>query len=107
MINIIIPSFGRPERILDVVVNASDNTGNHHFIWVVVEPEQIDDYVLRLPFNKPVGLVANSRSRNYAGAVNTVANLMAPDPAYLFLGADDLSFHKFWDVPALQTMGAL
>lgn len=46
-------------------------------------------------------LVLNQRTRNYAGAVNTA--LAETTEPYLFIGSDDLHFHRGWLPPLLDS----
>lgn len=104
MIDIVIPSFGRPHKILEAVKNASKNTFTEHMIVVVVEKEELIEYSLAIGGASPVLVIPNNRSRNYAGAINTAAQLDPIGRDYLFTAADDLNFHPGWDVNALAHM---
>jgi len=106
MITVVIPSFGRADRIRGVVDNVLFATHTLEKIIVVVEPEQYDEYVKALSNGdlSRVTILANQRSRNYAGAINTSIPWSS---RYLFMGADDVVFTKGWDLLVLNTMRAL
>ena len=107
MISIVIPSYGRSEKIAAVVQNCRDNTTGYNQILVMVEDEQLEEYsdALHAEFDMPwqwLRLFRNTRARGYSGAVNTAIAQASGD--YLFFGSDDLNFHPGWDVEAFHRM---
>lgn len=105
MIDIIIPSYGRADRAMRVWANVSANTVVEHKVHFVVERFELGAYDEALqPAGRDVYVWQNTRSPNYAGAVNTAATLT--DLPNLFLAADDLTFHRGWDTAVLKVMDA-
>lgn len=104
MISILIPSYGRPDRIKAVVENASANTTYSHEIIVIVEESEYHAYADNL---SPTAcrVLVNQRSKNYAGAMNTA--IAHANGHHFFFAADDLNFHPQWDDEALKVMAAL
>lgn len=102
MIDIIIPTYGRPHRIADAAANIAANTHGNHRIVFVCEAHDVDSVAAV----KAIGLepVINKRTRNYQGAVNTA--YLETDSEWLFCGADDLNFRNGWDVQTLGHRGA-
>lgn len=103
MITIVIPSYGRAHLIAERVENAKRNTWADNQVVVVVEPEEFGKYSGVVPDG--TYLLANSRTKNYAGAVNSAVEEFSSD--YYFLAADDLNFHRDWDVHAGNTLRTL
>lgn len=100
MISVLVPTFGRAQRLPAVVENISANTATGHEILLVVEPD--DRASIDTAKRLPARTVLNERSRNYAGAINTGFAHATGD--YVFAGADDLNFHPGWDTAALAEM---
>lgn len=105
MITIIVPSYGRADKIRKFHKNVVNNTLHPFEVMYVVEFEQVGDYDKALEGTGAI-VVVNARTANYAGAVNTAAEY-SKKSKYLFMGADDVNFHKNWDTEALRVMGAL
>lgn len=103
MISIIIPSYGRPQQIKAAVENAKSNTMGSNQVIVVAEPEEFAQYSYIL--NETTSLMANDGPPSYGGAINSAIDEFDSD--YYFMGADDLNFHRGWDVEALKAMEAL
>ena len=103
MIDILIPTYGRADRIAAVYANIEENTSAEHRVLFIVEGDDHAsiDAVLALGLHP----VENQRCRTYAGAINT-AYMTASNAPYLFAGADDLRFHSGWDWAALAVMVA-
>jgi glycosyltransferase involved in cell wall biosynthesis len=101
VIDIIIPTLGRPHRIAEVVDNITKATSAAHRIVFVCEAHDADS----IAAVKALDLepVLNSRTRNYQGAVNTAYH--ATDGEWLFCGADDLNFRPWWHAECLQETG--
>lgn len=97
MIDIIIPTIGRPYRLADLVTNITEATRSEHRVVFVTEADDAET----IDAVDALGLIAviNQRTENYAGAVNTAYE--QSDARYLFAGADDLIWHPGWDTEAL------
>lgn len=101
VISIIVPTFGRAERLNRVAANIHQATSTEHEILIVAE--RTDEGTVFAACREPgVIPVINTRSRNYAGAINTGFQLASGQ--YIFTGADDLNFHPGWDKAALDQM---
>ena len=93
MIDIIIPTLGRPERVASVVENVHKATASPHRIVFVCEAhDEATVAAVRALGHEPV---FNKRTKNYQGAVNTA--YAETDGEWLFCGADDLNFAFEWD----------
>lgn len=98
MIDVLIPTYGRADRLAEVVENVHLTTHEGHRVTFIVEADDKDSRAAAEATDARV--LVNVRSRNYAGAANTAYK----DPAgatLLFAGSDDLRFHDGWDVEAL------
>lgn len=93
MIDIIIPTLGRPHRVAEVYANIKDNTYEDHRVAFVVEAH--DGETIEAVHNLGLTPIVNKRTKNYQGAVNTA--YAETDGEWLFCGADDLNFHQYWD----------
>ena len=99
-IDVIVPTFGRADRLAGVAANIAAATANLARITFVVEADDVASIEAVEALASPtVRLAVNRKERSYAGAVNTAFE--ACDSAWLFTGADDLRFHPGWDVEAL------
>lgn len=98
MIDIIIPTIGRPHRLADLAANIASNTQVPHRITFVAEAG--DTATIDAVHALGLTPVINRRTRNYAGAVNTA--WLQSDADWLFCGADDLVFHSGWDWACLK-----
>lgn len=96
MIDIIIPTIGRPQRLADLAANIHRATRSSHRIVFVTEGWD-DATKAAVPAEDTV--IVNQRAENYAGSVNTAYEQSAAD--WLFCGADDLIFHDGWDTECL------
>lgn len=94
MIDIIIPTLGRPEQLARVVANIDGNTVANHRVVFVCEARD----TASIAAVEALGLepVINRRTANYQGAVNSAWDVSTAE--WLFCGADDLNFHPGWDV---------
>jgi glycosyltransferase involved in cell wall biosynthesis len=99
-ISVIVPSYGRPERLAAVVANIREATACDHEVLIVAEPE--DRATRDAAEGLDAAVILNCRTANYAGAVNTAAILARGE--YLFAGSDDLRFHPGWDAAVLGVM---
>lgn len=99
---IIIPTYGRAERLPAVAHDARAATSVPHSVLFVVEPgdRASQDECERWGLN----WVLNQRTASYAGAINTAYD-RSHDP-WLFTGADDLHFHPGWAETALAAAEA-
>jgi glycosyltransferase involved in cell wall biosynthesis len=97
MIDIIIPTIGRPDRLAALVDNIDTVTATDHSITFVTEA--FDTATIETVTALGLTPVINDRTENYAGAVNTAYE--QSDADYLFAGADDLIFHPGWDQACL------
>lgn len=105
-IAVLIPTFGRPDRLRRVVENVQAATAvPHETVFVIEEHDTATKSALdELPDVVPSGWTAlvNSRKANYSGAVTTgYLGTFAP---FVFAGADDLAFHDGWAEHALARM---
>jgi hypothetical protein len=101
LINIVIPTYGRADRLAAVAQDAIDGTINLARVTFVVEAEDTASVdAIQAIADDRVRCLLNTGPRTYAGAINTaVPVLNAP---WLFTGADDLHFTPRWDVAALK-----
>lgn len=99
MIDVIIPTLGRPDAIKGLVDNIYANTDNPHRITFVVESGDVDsrDAV----YDAGLTPTVNARTKNYAGALNT--GYLLSDAEWMFTGADDLVWHPHWDSVAIES----
>lgn len=97
MIDILIPSIGRPDRLADLVDNIHATTRHPHRVAIITEG--FDTATQSAVDGIDATLIINERTENYAGAVNTAYDLT--DGEWLFCGADDLAFHDGWDEACL------
>lgn len=93
MIDIIIPTLGRPHRIAEIVDNIHAATNHDHRVIIVVERHDPDSAAAASKTAATV--VVNHRTHNYQGAVNSGYEASTAD--WVFCGADDLIFHYGWD----------
>jgi glycosyltransferase involved in cell wall biosynthesis len=98
MIDIIIPTIGRADRLAALVENIDAATIGEYRVWFVTEAH--DEATIAAVHALGLESIINARTENYAGAVNTAYD--ATDGDYLFCGADDLVFHHGWDADALR-----
>jgi glycosyltransferase involved in cell wall biosynthesis len=101
MLDIIIPTLGRPDRLAGIVANIAWETRcPHRVIFVVEESDQASIDAVEALHLIPV---INQRKANYQGAVNTA--YLQSDADELFCGADDLMFMPGWDLIAHRGAG--
>jgi glycosyltransferase involved in cell wall biosynthesis len=93
VIDVIIPTLGRPHRLADLAANIDATTVHEHRVVFVIEGTDVASVEAVLDLDL-VPLV-NRRTPNYQGAVNTAYAETSGD--WLFCGADDLVFHDGWD----------
>jgi glycosyltransferase involved in cell wall biosynthesis len=89
---VLIPTYGRASRIPEVTTNVLESTehANVYFICEADDQQSIET----VTFTVGANLIINTRTRNYAGAINE--GVHATDEPYVFAGADDLNFHAGW-----------
>lgn len=101
MIEILIPTLGRPHRLEHVVNNIKSNTINENRVVFIVEP---NDHASIEAASKTDSLVLiNKNKACYAGAINT--GYQETTGEWLFCGDDSLDFRYGWDKTALDTYG--
>lgn len=95
---ILIPTYGRVDRLPAVVENASHPAAT---VYLLMEPSEACDIPGATTITRPEGF------DNYAVACNHAYRIT--DEPYLFAGADDLNFHPGWLEQAMirATAGAL
>lgn len=98
MIDILIPTYGRPDRIKGIVSNIRAATTTPHEIHFCVEPD--DSNTLIAVYDAGLTPIVNSRTMNYSGAINT--GYEQTYGQYLFAGADDIEFQPAWDTEAID-----
>lgn len=100
MIDILIPTYGRADRLDRVAANAHQATTVPHQVVFIIEDADLE---ATRHLTDPV--IVNEHARNYAGAILTGYEHTTGD--HLFCGADDLRFHPGWAEHAIATMNAL
>lgn len=98
MIDIIIPTYGRPHRVAEVAADIAAATTVEHRVHFVIEVDDVATHEAARALG--VWPWRNEGARSYSGAINTAKRYT--DGEWLFAGADDLHFHEGWDVAALQ-----
>ena len=90
MIDILIPTYGRSDRIPGIVDNVLSTTTAEFLLHFCVEA----DDTASIEAVAACGLtpIINRRARTYCGAINTGYESTQGD--YLFAGAEDLWFHQ-------------
>lgn len=96
-IAILIPTYGRSDRISRVVKNIHDNTTVSHRVYFIVESQDIASQkaieLINEQFIINIGL-------QYVGAINT--GYRSTDEPFILCAADDLDFKKGWDIELLS-----
>jgi glycosyltransferase involved in cell wall biosynthesis len=100
LLSILVPTLGRAGWLPEVLSNIRRSTLTQHEVIFVAESD--DRATCKALAGMPARWVVNGRSRGYGGAINTGYQRATGD--YIFIGADDLSFHGGWDVVALPQM---
>lgn len=97
---ILIPTYGRADRLSSVVNDIRQNTPEPHAVYFIIEKEDI------LSFNVCIKngfkYIFNKYTPSYAGAINT--GFEQTHEPYFFLGSDDLHFHKGWLTKCFEKM---
>jgi len=96
---ILIPTYGRSNRLEKVVKNIHDNTVTPHTIYFITEAEDTESSkeIARLK-EKEITVTTGT----YVAAINT-AYRSTKEP-FLLLGSDDIVFTKEWDTKMLKVM---
>lgn len=101
MITILVPTYGRAERLKTVFRNIEDTTTTpHEVIWVLEDDDEDSKKVCGQL--QPSVTVINERKRFYGGAINHGYKFAKGE--YIFTGADDLRFGYHWDEEVLRVM---
>jgi glycosyltransferase involved in cell wall biosynthesis len=100
VIDIIIPTLGRPHKLAGIVANLEAVTVNPYRLLFAIEGKDTETYEAAAALG--VGVVVNERTKNYSGALNTAYELT--DNPWLFTGADDLVWDQWWDRTCLATV---
>ena len=102
MIDIVIPTYGRPHRVAEVAADiAAATTVEHRVLFVIEADDLATDKACQ---EARVEYVTNEGARSYGGAINTGRRYSFNE--WVFTGADDLHFHPGWDVAALRACAA-
>jgi hypothetical protein len=104
VIDVLIPTLGRPDRLRTIHDNIVEATVNPVLVWFIVEAHDIDSYEAARAIEGQAVACVNTRTASYAGAINTAYRLGA-NP-WLFAGADDLRFWPGWDKQAFEAFDA-
>lgn len=90
---ILIPTFKRAHKIPSLTMNALEATADAQCVYFCCEEDDAEtiEAVERTPGAE---IIINSRTRSYAGAINT--GVLETDEDYVFAGADDLNFVQGW-----------
>ena len=95
---VVIPTFGRADRLPAVFRNAADHSASGTDVLLVVEADDTESVQMCEQFALPH--LVNTGARSYAGAINCAAETLEHD--WLFTAADDLDSRRGWDVNALR-----
>lgn len=96
---ILIPTYGRVDRLKAVVENAWHPDAN---VYLIVEPDEHKAACREFHYGSAWVITRPEGFGNYAAAVNHAYRHTA-EP-YLFTGADDLNFHDGWLETAMERM---
>lgn len=94
---IFVPTYGRSNRIPEVVEDIEAATPQDHNTYFIIESDDQDS--IDVARAQGVQYFLNSHNHNYAGAINTAYE--QTDEPYFFVGADDLHFHEGWLAKAM------
>jgi len=100
VIAVLIPTYGRADRLARVAANIADATETGHRVVFAVEAD--DTASIDVASGLDVDVVVNEGRPNYSGAITTAYRETTAE--YVFAGADDLNFHPGWDTAALALM---
>lgn len=100
MIDIIIPTLNRSERLAELSRNIHENTTVKHRITYVVEPEDTASIDAATACSERV--IVSEDPGNHTGAANT--GYRQTDYPFLIVANDDFVFKPNWDTEALKVM---
>lgn len=105
MIDVLVPTFGRADRLAAVARNIREATAgvDHRVVFIIEDDDLASRDALHACAETHVCLT-NARARNYAGACNTAYHALDGD--HLFAGSDDLRFHPGWAQEALARLAS-
>ena len=113
MFDILIPSYGRPDRLYDVVDNILKNSIAEHNILFGVEYEQVGIYVSELSKIEYEYIDVISSPKEGIGSYARSINILYQDcihknteNTHFFCASDDLNFHPGWDQTLLDAVAA-
>ncbi len=98
MIAIFIPSLNRPHRLSALVENIHEATPEPHKIYFMVSDQESQDILKEL---KEAYFVDEGDTR-YVTRMNKLYKLT--NEPFMFMGSDDILFHKGWAKEALKVM---
>jgi len=100
MIDIIIPTFRRPDSLERAAKNARENTYSPMNLYFVVEPTDS----LSIDKLEELGekYIISEAPGSHTGAANTAYH-KTTEPFFI-MANDDFNFHKDWDIPAMAAM---
>jgi hypothetical protein len=99
VIDVLIPTVGRADRLAAVAANVHEATVTpHRVVFIVEEHDKASCAAVADMVPADSGLI-NLHGPTYAGAILT--GYQQTDGEFLFAGADDLRFHPGWDLAAL------
>ncbi|MEM7145810.1 MAG: glycosyltransferase family A protein [Verrucomicrobiota bacterium] len=97
---VLIPTFGRAQRVSNLVANIKDTTPEDHEIYFIIEKH--DDETVAAVEAADAKPIFNPGGPSYASCINAAYN--ETSEPFFFLGADDLSFTPGWLSEALKPM---
>lgn len=100
MIDILIPTYDRADRMERVAANVREATTVEHRLTFALEDN--DTPSIEIAERNGFNYTVNERARNYSGAINTAYK--RSDASFFFAAADDLKFHPGWAEAALAKM---
>lgn len=97
MIDILVPVRDRPQNVVPLLASVKANTKVPHRVVFLVHPDDGDEISA---LYKAGAIYIRSPEHGYAHKINLGASLSQAE--FIFLGADDLSFHPDWDRAAID-----
>jgi hypothetical protein len=103
---ILIPTFGRADRLQEVVDNATANTPGA-MVYLILEPHDVDSMRAAAKLGNPrvQTFVPTRMLGSYAKAINYAYCALPESFRYIFLAADDLNFYPGWLNACKSLMG--
>jgi glycosyltransferase involved in cell wall biosynthesis len=101
MISILLPTYGRSERLQQVFENIKSTTSTEHEVIWVLEDDDKESQRICAELHPSLAVI-NQRKRFYGGAINYGYQFAKGE--FLFTGADDLRFYPGWDEQVLSVM---